>query len=170
MPSRKELARADTTGRYREMLAAGIKSGDDNFCAVMAFSVGFGTSFATMQKILDDGCHRQRGEGTHTYDVAPRVAARFGKTLKTVYAYNHCTHGKFAKYSTFGCRATHAAVATSSRMTIEQFCERNPKGRFLVVISRHVLCVRNGKVHDWSGREGQRNRMVHCAWQIIGNA
>jgi hypothetical protein len=47
-------------------------------------------------------------------------------------------------------------------MTLARFARLFPRGKFLVCISRHALCIKDGKIYDFSGPRAR----VKSAWRV----
>lgn len=66
----------------------------------------------------------------------------------------------FAQYGTYkGVKA----VSGKKRMTVEDFCKKHKKGRYIVRVASHVTCVVDGVCYDqWN----PANKCVYCYWEI----
>ncbi len=57
------------------------------------------------------------------------------------------------------------AKAGQHRMTGEEFCQRHPKGRFILRLANHVAAVKDGVLFDtWDSTR----KCVYTAWEMKG--
>jgi hypothetical protein len=55
----------------------------------------------------------------------------------------------------------------AERMTIRRFCQTHPKGVYIIASSSHAMCVRDGKLIDWTA-EGPQRRIVTSVYKVEG--
>lgn len=52
--------------------------------------------------------------------------------------------------------------------TLKSFIQDNPKGTYIVMVSKHALVVKDGEVYDWNNNKFQPTRKVQAAYKIDG--
>ncbi len=56
------------------------------------------------------------------------------------------------------------AVAGKKRMTVEDFCKKHKKGRYILDVANHMTAVVDGVCYDvWN----PANKCVYCYWELI---
>lgn len=134
--------------RYGETYinARGKRTGAD--CTVKAlaafFDLSYGKAHRTMRK-----AGRQDRQGSNVYTISKAIEILTGEDCESI-------KGKFVE-STQGQKL----------MTLNQFCKANPRGSFYVIVSGHALCVRDGRLIDWTADSAGRRR-VKYAYKLEG--
>ena len=123
--------------RYRE----------NNDCTVKAHAGAFNISYGRAHRQLAKAGRRHR-KGASLSDMAKAIEMQTG----TPYASVIRELGKNRK---------------DERMSIKRFCQTHPKGVYIIASARHAICVRNGKLIDWTA-DGPQRRIVNSVYKIEG--
>ena len=118
----------DRTPEFRTAQAAAVAVDENNDCAVKAVAIATGTDYATVRALLRN-IGRRDGHGTQPDD----------------YRYAIRRLGFIARPYRSNARTVRAAASMLPA-----------NGVFLVRVSGHVLCVRDGRAHDWNPRSLRR--------------
>ena len=113
---------------------------DKNCCTVVASSLAFDVPFPEVQKFYAKN-GRKKFKGLHP-DKTDELILKMANTHK---------------YNVF-------LVPHYKGMTVNNFDEYYPLGRFIIGMSRHVATCIDGGVEDWS--EGTKKRITRV-WQIV---
>lgn len=117
---------------YEKLRHAGMAHYNDwNFCSVIATATACNISFGKAKHKLENKGREHRKGCWHFYDV---IQDR-GFALEEVDGY----------YNTF----------------VRKLGERLPKGTYIVLTSRHVACMVDGVMNDWSEDRSNRVRRIH---------
>lgn len=118
---------------------------EDNDCVVCAVATASEASYAKVHAMLKAAGRKDR-RGFHTY--------RFFGREKTV----------------LSRRFTYKETWNNGRhQTLIRFARENPKGRFLVTIPHHALCVIDGVIVESNSRV-KRRASVRNAWRVEADA
>ena len=138
------MAKKTVSRRWRQMASKLSKSGDGNYCAVIAIAIATGEDVSTVQTTLAD-CGRDLGDGT----TRPQL-------------YSALRH---LGYSTRDASKSKLGRMLEKCRTVNQIDNLAAKGtdgqRFLVLIKGHVLAVAHDRVNDWT-----RDRK-HRPYQVL---
>lgn len=117
---------------------------EKNDCAVRAIAnIGAYPYPVALKLMAQEG--RSRGRGT-PWDVLDKVYKMAGAFDITYYG------GRMRKMA-----QKHSVPFREKGMTLETFLERHPKGRYVVVITRHAIAVVDGTTVDTgSNKAGKR--------------
>lgn len=96
-------------------------------CTVKALALAYGTSYDWAHAVLK-AYGRQRGKGLYTHQVFPQVF----KDMEIKH--------KIGPYT------------RKERISLKKFCEKHPKGRYVVCSSGHAMAVVDGVVYDWGDK------------------
>jgi hypothetical protein len=110
-----------------------LAASEEADCTVRAFAVWAGVSYAEAHAIMREAGRKDRCGLAH--DALGTLLRQYGKP----------------------CRIGVKNV------TLSQFVQRHPKGRYYVAVYGHALAVIDGIVHDW--HPGNR-RIVIAAWEF----
>lgn len=128
--------------------------------------VGYVADDFGLQQKRDCAVRAIANVGTYSYPLALQLLSRAGrrdnkgtpwhaldKVYKEAGAFNITYYGKgMAKMS-----REHAVTYRDKGMTLKTFLTNNPKGRHVVIISRHALAVVDGSTVDlFSSKAGMR--------------
>jgi len=113
-------------------------NGDRNDCAVRALTLA----------------------GQISYDVAHATFARFGRVANRGSSLSTC----WKSYETVAGKwhMTHGA----DRITLNQFIQDHPVGRFILHKSGHAFALINGVVHDWAYGTS-KNTLLWLAYEVL---
>ena len=126
---------------YQELKRIGEKYySDTNFCTVIATAKACRCSFGKAYSALKRGGRKTR-KGTYTHQYHKAIVEISGKTIEKLEGFE----GKTVGY-------------------VEHSLPK--KGTFLIKVSRHVACMVDGKIYDWTERsenngKASRRRVVH---------
>ena len=128
--------------------------GENNDCVVRAVMNSFQVSYDTAHEFVAQRFNRQRGKGTKGAVIGFRVMAEgevvLGKQVKSL--------GKFSEEPLTPAEAKKSGVLLNPKypkgggrfasFTVGKFLAQNPKGSFLIIVAKHALAIRDGKVYD----------------------
>lgn len=118
-------------------LAKGMN--DHNFCTVVALAAVMDSDYFTCQK--------------YATKVAGRVWRRGLQDNQVDKLFTSMKKTKWVK----------GPYSRSNRITVKQFCEKHPEGRYYVGSRGHAYAIIDGNVHDW--KLGAR-RLINKAWRV----
>lgn len=143
---------------------------ETNDCVVRALSVATQLPYAEMHTYLATDYGRKPRKGMYTGQYH-RALEALGYTLKRLSGPKYATKHKFIQGHWRYTRGTHTWVEDQFRAirrkvgpgvdysaaTVTTIARELPKGTYLVATDHHVLCLRDGVVHDHT--EGRRTRI-----------
>ena len=160
------------TKEWRRVCARSDKSGETNDCTVKALAIATNSTYEKAHGALALRGRSYR-KGT-SMGLIFDTLKDWGYTVKTEYKRFHIEraerwekmHGHTIPEDFPGLMGETATKANKWRRsrwakgrTIKSIVPHLPKrGVFLIETSEHVLCVRAGKVHDWT--DGRRHRIT----------
>lgn len=129
-------------------------AGESNDCVVRAVMNAFKVSYDTAHEFLKKEFGRETGKGTfNTINGFIKLVAAgkiFDKDVKIL--------GKFSEEPLTPAEAKRDGVLLNrnypkgggrfASFTVGKFLAQNPKGTFLVIVAKHALAIRDGKVFD----------------------
>jgi len=117
---------------------------EKNDCAVRAIAnVGAYPYPVALRLMAQEGRKKGRGTPWDTLDKVYKMAGAFDVTY----------YGERMRRLS----KTHSVPFRPQSMTLETFLERHPKGRYVVVITKHAVAVVNGAVVDmYRNKAGKR--------------
>jgi len=120
--------------RYPELARVGKQyHKDTNFCGVIAVAVATGIKFTKASSLLRKGGRTKRkGTPFHAFNYA----------LEKLGYYSESYEGKQPK-----------SLATAVRMLPK-------KGTFWILTNRHITCIKDGVMDDWTAERNSRKRVI----------
>jgi hypothetical protein len=154
--------------------------GESNDCVVRAVMNAFQVSYDTAHEFVDQRFNRQRGKGTKGTAFGFKQMAEgevvLGKRVKSL--------GKFSEEPLTPAEAKKAGVLLNLKypkgggrfasFTVGKFLAQNPKGSFFILVAKHALAIRDGKVYDNMNemdklflKSGRDQRKCQAIFQIV---
>lgn len=126
---------------------------ENNDCVVCAIANVTDAPYREVHALLKKAGRKDR-KGFHTYRFFGERRIELGHTFVA------CGSAEL----------THKWHSTSAptKVTLSRFAKQNPKGKFLVTIAHHALCVLNGVIVETNTRV-RRSAKVKCAWLVSKN-
>lgn len=119
-----------------------------NDCGVRAVAWAANVEYKIAHQAFEKYAKRKRRQGVYNYQIREAIAGlQEEKRIKT-WEYD----------SEFKPSSFH-------RMSINQFIEKNPRGRFVCVCHGHAFAIVNGMVYDNSDRTSGRHQ-IKAIWKI----
>ena len=135
--------------------AADVKAkGENNDCVVRAVMNAFEVSYDTAHEFVASRFNRQVGQGTKGAILGFKNMSNDDEVLgKKVISL-----GKFSEEPLTPAEAKKAGVLLNPKypkgggrfasFTVGKFLAQHPKGSFLIIVAKHALTIRGGKVYD----------------------
>ena len=154
--------------------------GESNDCVVRAVMNAFEVSYDTAHEFVASKFNRQPGKGTKGailgFKTMSNDDAVLGKKIISL--------GKFSEEPLTPAEAKAAGVLLNPKypkgggrfasFTVGKFLAQNPKGSFLIIVAKHALAIRNGKVFDNINemdklflKSGRDQRKCQAIFQIV---
>lgn len=154
--------------------------GESNDCVVRAVMNAFEVSYDTAHEFVASKFGRQPGKGT--------FGTRFGFVQMangdTVLGKKIISLGRFSEEPLTPAEAKEAGVLLNTKypkgggrfasFTVGKFLAQNPKGSFLIIVAKHALAIRDGKVYDNINemdklflKSGRDQRKCQAIFQIV---
>lgn len=115
------------------------RSKQKNDCVIRAFAIAYNQDY------------------DFTYDVMADAGRRCGRgTAKSIW--KNWIEDR-------GTKISFPAVKGQKRMTPVEFCQKFPKGRFVLSMAKHLCAVIDGVVHD--DCEPREDACVYNAWEVL---
>lgn len=128
--------------------------GENNDCVVRAVMNAFEVSYDTAHEFVACRFNRQRGKGTN----ATILKFRNISTGDAVLGKQVISLGKFSNAPLTKAEAAKAGVLINSKypkgggrfasFTVGKFLDQHPAGSFLIIVAKHALTIRDGRVYD----------------------
>lgn len=128
--------------------------GESNDCVVRAVMNSFEVSYDTAHEFVASKFGRKPGRGTFgtTFEFTKMANG------ETVLGKKIVSMGRFSEQPMTPAEAKAAGVLLNTKypkgggcfagFTVGKFLAQHPKGSFLIVVAKHALAIRNGKVYD----------------------
>lgn len=118
-----------------------IKGYKINDCTVNALGNGLGISYNLARKILQTVEHDNFSESSERLHFRKKNPFK-----KSEFSIEHNVHGVCSRLSSefIDLRRNR----TAPRFTLEEFARKNPKGRYIVLVTGHLTTVIEGVVYD----------------------
>lgn len=138
---------------------------EKNDCVVRSVAVASGSTYNEAHSFCKDEFGREDKKGTNNLSIVTQMM-KFeeegmmvgDKKLKVKVLGKARIKNKYKLYGDIIWR----------QKTLKSFIESNPKGTYIVMVSKHALVVRDGEVYDWNNNKFQPTRKVQSAYKIEG--
>ena len=143
-----------------------IAKSETNDCVVRAFASAFDVTYDRAHKYVAEKFGRQPKKGT------------YGTASKLVKMYDDRTTVNYKKVYPVGKRLTDTMFGSLSydvkvkgvtkrrNMTVGTFIKKNPKGTFIVLVSRHAFTIKDGVVIGNYEDAVKTKKIMRCAFEI----
>ena len=129
-------------------------TGENNDCVVRAVMNAFQVSYDTAHEFVEKTFDREPGKGTKGAVSGFMKLATDGGALD----HNIIPLGKFSEEPLTPEEADKAGVLINLKypkgggrfasFTVGKFLDQNPTGSFVIIVAKHALAIRDGKVYD----------------------
>ena len=140
-----------------------IAKNEKNDCFVRAVAAATGSNYDAAHSFVKEKFGRKNGKGTelvqaHMMNLEKNGMEIDGKEFKVSVLGSEKTTNKYKLYGEIVKR----------KKTVKSFIKDNPKGTFIVGVSKHAFTVKDGVLIDNAGEEFRPTRKVDCAFKIDG--
>ena len=150
---------SEVINNYRESIKARSEKND---CFVRAVASASGSSYDAAHSYVKDTFGRQERQGTRFIDSTMlkiegllqefgQVKVKFEKLPKNKIKNTYKLHGELI----------------DRQKTVKSFIKSNPKGTFIVLVSKHAFTIKDGVLVDNQGEEFRPTRKVQSAYKVI---
>ncbi len=141
-----------------------IAKKEKNDCFVRALAAATDQDYDTAHEVVKSTFGRKAKKGTNNLDIVTQMlkAEKDGlKVGKTDYRVN-----VLGKYRITNCYKLHGQIIDRKK-TVKSFIQDNPKGNYIVTVSKHAFALKDGKLIDNKGEEFRPTRKVDGAYKIV---
>ena len=149
---------SEAINNYRESVKA---KNEKNDCFVRAVASASGSSYDAAHSFVKDTFQRQDGQGTQFVDSTMlsiegklqefgQVKVKFEKLPKNKIKNTYKLYGELI----------------DRQKTVKSFIKDNPKGTFIVGVSKHAFTIKDGQLIDNIGEEFRPTRKVQSVFKI----
>jgi hypothetical protein len=150
---------SEVINNYKESIKA---RNEKNDCFVRAVASASGSSYDAAHSYVKDTFGRQERQGTMFVDSTMlkiegslqefgQVKVKFEKLPKNKIKNTYKLHGELI----------------DRQKTVKSFIKSNPKGTFIVLVSKHAFTIKDGVLVDNQGEEFRPTRKVQSAYKVI---
>lgn len=141
-----------------------IAKKEKNDCFVRAVAAATGSHYDKAHEFVKSNFARKEGKGTEFTSLIMMKLEEEGFSLdgKDFKVKVLPTERITNKYKLYG-------EVINRKKTVKSFMKDNPKGTFIVGVSKHAFTVKDGKLIDNAGEEFRPTRKVDSVFQISGN-
>ena len=138
-----------------------IAKQEKNDCFVRAIAAATGSHYDTAHSFVKGNFNRENGKGTELVPLHMMNLEEKGMEVENkefgvkVLSKDQITN----KYKLYG-------EIVKRKKTVKSFIKDNPKGTFIVGVSKHAFTVKDGVLIDNRGEEFRPTRKVDCAFKI----
>ena len=146
--------------------ASKIAKKEKNDCFVRALAAATGQDYDTAHEVVRLNFGRKAKKGTNNLDIVTQMlkAEKDGLRVgKTDYRVN--VLGTYRITNTY---KLHGNIINRKK-TVKSFIKDNPKGSYIVTVSKHAFALKDGKLIDNKGEEFRPTRKVDGAYKIINS-
>jgi hypothetical protein len=118
----------------------GRKTGAD--CTVKALAACFDLSYGKAQRTMTKAGRVFR-KGANVIEISRGIEIVTGEDYESI-------KGEFVE-----------SMRGKKLPTLNQFCKENPKGAFYAIVSGHALCIRDGRLIDWTADSAGRRKVKY---------
>ncbi len=135
---------------YKSLVkAASHYRGEGNFCSVIALCVAVGCKFGKGRSILARELGRKNNTGTHGSSYGGRVKGQHDFV-----------------YPLLGKKCVELPMGRG--FMVANSASRLPRhGTFLIYSSRHVTCLKDGILHDWTAMDNVKGKRMKSVYQVL---
>jgi len=138
-----------------------IAKNEKNDCFVRAVAAATGSHYDSAHKYVKENFNRENGKGTELVGLHMMNLEENGMNINgqkfnvKVLPTDKITN----KYKLYG-------EIVKRKKTVKSFIKDNPKGTFIVGVSKHAFTVKDGQLIDNAGEEFRPTRKVDSAFKI----
>lgn len=136
---------------------------ENNDCVVKAMAAALELDYDTAHDLVRTEMKRPNRKGTKTVEIK-NAMKRFSENGLEVagmkFDVQSCSKDRVTnRYKLYG-------ETVFRKKTVKSFIQSNPKGNFMVLVSRHAFAVKDGVLIDNKGEEFRPTRKVECAFEF----
>lgn len=141
-----------------------IAKDEKNDCFVRAVAAATGSNYDSAHEFVKKEFDRKKGKGTQFVATAMQKLEKSGFTIDNrEFKIKVLPKGRITnQYKLYG-------EIVNRKKTVKSFMKDNPKGTFIVGVSKHAFTVKDGMLIDNAGEEFRPTRKVDSVFQISGN-
>ena len=139
-----------------------VAKGEKNDCFVRAMAAATGVDYDTTHSFVKKEFGRKDKKGTETLNIHTQMLnfekgfELGGKSFRTKVLGSNKIKNSYKLYGEIVLR----------KKTVKSFIKDNPKGTFIVGVSKHAFTVKDGVLIDNVGEEWRPTRKVDSAFEI----
>ena len=141
-----------------------IAKNENNDCFVRALAAASDSSYDDTHQVVSKVFNRLPKKGTQNLDIITQMllAEKNGLQIgNTTFKVNIL--GKSRLTNVYKLKGN----IYNRKKTVKSFIQDNPTGSYVVTVSNHALCIKDGKLIDNKGEEFRPTRKVDRAYKII---
>lgn len=141
-----------------------IAKKENNDCFVRALAAATDQDYDTTHEVVRTKFKRKTKKGVDNKNIVSRMLIAEDKGLrvgKTRYSVNVLGTDRIT--NTYKLRGE----VIKRKKTVKSFIKDNPKGNFIVTVSKHAFALVDGKLIDNKGEEFRPTRKVDGAYSIV---
>lgn len=143
-----------------------VAGSETNDCVVKAMASALDVSYDTAHALVAKDMNRVHRRGTKNAEIDKAMKRYFKEGLKVdgiEFEVKPCTDYQIKNYYKL-----YGEVVKRDK-TVKSFIKSNPKGTYVVLVSKHAFTVKDGVLIDNAGEEFRPTRKVTKAFKFIGN-
>ena len=138
-----------------------VAKNEKNDCFVRAVAAATGSHYDTAHEYVKESFNRENGKGTelvalHMMNLEEKGMNIGGKDFKVKVLPTEKITNKYKLYGEIVKR----------KKTVKSFIKDNPKGTFIVGVSKHAFTIKDGQLIDNAGEEFRPTRKVESVFKI----
>jgi len=141
-----------------------IAKAEKNDCVVRSLASATGVSYRTAHIFCKEEFGRKNKKGTDNM----LLTSRFLKAEEDGLSIGNKEFSvfKLGRKETKNKYKLHGEEIWRKK-TLKSFIQTNPKGTFMVMVSKHALTIKNGEVLDWENNKFLPTRKVESAYRLV---
>ena len=140
-----------------------LAKNEKNDCFVRALAVATGSAYETAHEKAKSSFGRPDKKGTENLMITTQMLKAEDEGLKIGdIKYSVKVLGKSRTHNTYKLYGE----SIQRKKTVKSFIKDNPKGNFILTVSKHALAIIDGKLVDNKGEEFRPTRKVDGAYKI----
>ena len=152
-----------TTKSIKGIQQSKIAKNENNDCFVRALAAATDQDYDTTHEVVKTKFDRKSKKGTENLMITTQMLKAEEEGLKIGdIKYSVKVLGKSRTHNTYKLYGEHI----QRKKTVKSFIKDNPKGNYILTVSKHALAIIDGKLVDNKGEEFRPTRKVDGAYKI----
>ena len=152
-----------TSTSIKGIKSSEIAKSENNDCFVRALAAATDQDYDTTHELVRTKFGRKSKQGTKNLMITTQMLKAEDEGLKIGdIEYSVRVLGKTRTHNRYKLYGEHIM----RKKTVKSFIKDNPKGSFVVTVSKHALAIVDGKLIDNKGEEFRPTRKVDGAYRI----